>query len=148
MHTHGKQNMNCALAIHRKEEVNMIKEGKNKNYTVSGRINTSQYLFEVKTVPQIFCNKTVQVYPTNYDSLYVVIDFGGFDLASGKGMGFSGGTSLQFRLTASCSYTNLSQLIQILLIQEHLTTSTWTINSIKEPNWIIYSSKAQQILQG
>ena len=34
----------------------------------------------------------VQVYPTNYDSLYVVFDFGGFDLASGKRMGFSGGT--------------------------------------------------------
>ena len=45
----------------------------------------------MKTEPQTFCNKPVQVYPTNYDSVYVVIDFGGFDLASGKRMGFSGG---------------------------------------------------------
>ena len=78
---------NCVLAIHRKEDVNMIKQGKNNYYIVSGRNNTSQYLFEVKTDSQIFCNKPVQVYPTNYDSLYVVIDFCGFDLASGKRMG-------------------------------------------------------------
>ena len=75
-----------------KKDVNMIKQGKNNYYIVSGRNNTSQYLFEVKTKPEVFCNKPVQVYPTNYDSLYVVIDFGGFDLASGKRMGFSGGT--------------------------------------------------------
>ena len=72
------------LAIHRKEDVNMIKQGKNDFYIVSGRNNTSQNLFEVKTKPEVFCNKPVKVYPTNYDSLYVVIDFGGFDLASGK----------------------------------------------------------------
>ena len=83
---------NCVLAIHRKEVINMIKQGKNNNYIVSGRNNTNQYPFEVKTKPEVFCNKPVQVYPTNYDSLYVVIDFGGFDLASGKRMGFSGGT--------------------------------------------------------
>ena len=51
---------NCVLAIHRNEDVNMIKQGKN-NYIVSGRNNTSQYLFEVKTEPKIFCNKPVQV---------------------------------------------------------------------------------------
>ena len=83
---------NCVLAIHRKEDVNMIKQGKNNHYIVSGRNNTNQYLFEVKTKPEVFCNKPVQVYPTNYDSLYVVFDFGGFDLASGRRMGFSGGT--------------------------------------------------------
>ena len=83
---------NCVLAIHRKEDANMIKQGKNNYYIVSGRNNTSQYLLEVKTEPQIFCYKPVQVYPTNYDSLYVVIDFGGFDLASEKRMRFSGGT--------------------------------------------------------
>ena len=55
----------CVLAIHWKEDVNMIKQGKNNYYIVSGRNNTSQYLFEVKTKPEIFCNKPVQVYPTN-----------------------------------------------------------------------------------
>ena len=83
---------NCVLAIHRKEDVNMIKRLKNNYYIVSGRNNTSQYLFELKVEPQIFCNKLVQVHSTNNDSLYVVIDFGGFDLASGKRLGFSGGT--------------------------------------------------------
>ena len=83
---------NCVLAIHRKEDVNMIKREKTNYYFVSGSNNTSQYLFEVKTELKICCNKPVQVYRTNYDSLYVVIDFGGFDLASGKRMGFSGGT--------------------------------------------------------
>ena len=80
------------ISTHRKEDVNMIRQGKNNYYIVSGRNNTSQYLFVIKTEPKIFCEKPVQVYPTNYDSLYVVIDFGGFDLASGKKMGFSGGT--------------------------------------------------------
>ena len=70
----------------------MIKQGKNNYYIVSGRNNTSEYLLEVKTKPEVFCNKSVQEYPTNFDSLYVVIDFGGFDQASGKRMGFSGGT--------------------------------------------------------
>ena len=36
---------NCVLAIHRKEDVNMIKQGKNNYYIVSGCYNTSQYLF-------------------------------------------------------------------------------------------------------
>ena len=70
----------------------MIKQGKTNFYIVNGRNNTSQYLFEIKTKPEVFCSMPVQVYPTNYDSLYVVIDFGGFDLASGKRMRFSGGT--------------------------------------------------------
>ena len=42
---------NCVLAIHRKGDVNMIKQGKNNYYIVSGRKNSSQYLFEVKTEP-------------------------------------------------------------------------------------------------
>ena len=82
----------CVLAIHRKKDVKMIKQRKNNYYIVSGRNNTNQYLFEVKTERNIFCNKPVQLHSTNYDSLYVVIDFVEFDLASGKRMGFSGGT--------------------------------------------------------
>ena len=82
----------CVLAIFRKEDVNMIEQRKNTYNFVSGRNNTSQYLFEVKTESKIFCSKPVQLYPTDYDSLYKVIDFGGFDLASGKRMGFPGAT--------------------------------------------------------
>ena len=82
---------NCVLAIDQKEEINLIKQGKNNYHIVSRRNNTNQYLFEVKTEPELFCNKPVKTYPTNHDSLYVVFDCGGFDLVSGKRMGFSGG---------------------------------------------------------
>ena len=85
---------NCVLSLHQNEDVNMTRQGKNNYYIVSGRNNTSQYLFEVKTEHQYFCNKPIQVYPTNYDSLYMVIDFDGFDLVSEKRMGFSGETQL------------------------------------------------------
>ena len=117
---------NCVLAIHRKEDVNMIKQGKNNYYIVSGRNNTSQYLFEIKTKPEVFCNKPVQVYPTNYESLYVVIDFGGFDLASGKRMGFSGGTQhLQYYQPSVSSddrlFVDPSHAIQIILTQKRLS---------------------------
>ena len=58
--------------------------------------------------PEVFCNKPVQVHSANYDSLYVVIDFGEFDLASGKRMGFSGGTQhLQYYQTSVSSDSNL-----------------------------------------
>ena len=68
---------NCVLAIHWKEDVNMVKQGKNNYSFVSGRNNTSQYLFEVKTGPQLFCNKPVQVYPINsiqYTWLLTLVD--------------------------------------------------------------------------
>ena len=52
---------NCILAIHRKEDVNMIKQGKNNYFIFSGRNNTSQYLFEVKPEPETFCNNSVQL---------------------------------------------------------------------------------------
>ena len=83
---------NCVLATYWKKDVNMIKQEENNYYIVSGRNNTSQNLFEVKREPQFFSNEPVQEYPTNHNSLYVVIDFGGFDIASGKRMGFSGRT--------------------------------------------------------
>ena len=80
------------LTIHREEDINMMKQDKNNYYIVSGRSNTSQYPFEARTDPQIFCNNLVHVNSTNYDWLYEVIDFGGCDPASGKRMVFSGGT--------------------------------------------------------
>ena len=42
---------NCLSAIQPKENVNMIKPGKNNHYIVVARNSTSQYLFEVKTEP-------------------------------------------------------------------------------------------------
>ena len=91
---------NCVSSIRWKEDVNLIEQGKNNYYIVSGRNSTSQYLFAVKTEPQIFCYKQVNVYTTKYASLYVVIDFGGFNLASGKRMGLSVGTQHLQKLPA------------------------------------------------
>ena len=44
---------NCVLAIHRKEVVNVIKQGESNYYIVCGRNNTNQYLFGVKTKPEV-----------------------------------------------------------------------------------------------
>ena len=131
---------NFVLAIHRKEEVNMIKQRKNNYY---GRNNTSQYLLEVKSDSQVFCNEPVQVYPTNYNSLCVVIDFGGFDLASGKRMGFSGRTQhLQYYQPSVLSDGRL-------LVHKPESPRTdypkpGTPHYLKVPNWILYSSEAQR----
>ena len=119
----------CVLAVHRREDVNKIIKGKSYYYFVSGPNNTSQYLFEVKPEPQGFCNKPVHVYSTNYDSLYVVIDFGGFDLASGKRIGFSGGIQhLQYYQPSLSSdgslFVHLSHPMQMTLSQKNLTAST------------------------
>ena len=141
------------LVIHRKEDVNMIKQGKIDYHIVNGRNNTSQYLFEVKTEPKVFCNKPVQVYPTNYDSLYVIINFDGFDVASGKRMGFSGGTQhLQYYRPSVSSDGRLFV---------HKLESPHTENPNPEtPNYlnldyelhqgtklVFYSSKAQRCLK-
>ena len=81
---------NCVLAVHRKEIVNMIKHGSNY-YIVSGNDSTTKFLFEVYNRPQKYCNKPDDVYPTNYESLYVSIQLGGFDMTSGRRLGISMG---------------------------------------------------------
>ena len=55
-------------------------------------------------------------------------------------------TSREFRPTAGFSYTSLIHPIQMTLIQEHLTTSTWIMISIKVPTGlsILESSKMLQ----
>ena len=79
---------NCVLAVHRKEMVNMINHGSNY-YIVSGNDSTTKFLFEVYNRPQKYCNKPNDVYPTNYESLYVSIQLGGFDVTSGRRLGIS-----------------------------------------------------------
>ena len=81
---------NCVLAVHRREIVNMNKHGSNY-YIVCGNDSTTKFLFEVYNRPQKYCNKPDDVYPTNYESLYVSIQFGGFDMTSGRRLGISMG---------------------------------------------------------
>ena len=86
---------NCVLSVLRTEEVNMVKQG-TKYYIISGPDSTTKFVFEVKNNPQKHCGKPTDVYPTNYDSLYVAIISGGFDLRSGRNLSkeWNGATQL------------------------------------------------------
>ena len=77
---------NCVLSVLRTEDVNIVKQG-TKYYLISGPDSTTKFVFEVKNNPQIHCGKPTDIYTTNYDSLYVVIISGGFDLRSGRNLG-------------------------------------------------------------
>ena len=77
---------NCVLSVLRTENVNMVKRG-TKYYKISGPDSTTKIVFEVKNNPQKHCGKLRDIYPTNYDSLYVPIISGGFDLRSGRNLG-------------------------------------------------------------
>ena len=77
---------NCVLSVLRTEEVNMVKQG-TKYYIISGPISTNKLIFEFKNIPQKHCGKPTDIYPTNYDSLYVAIISGGFDLRSARNLG-------------------------------------------------------------
>ena len=74
------------LSVLRTEDVNLVKQG-TKYYIVSGPDSTTKFVFEVKNNPQKHCGKPTDIYPTNYDSLYVAIISGGFDLRSGWNLG-------------------------------------------------------------
>ena len=77
---------NCVLSVLRTEDVNMVKQG-TKYYIISGPDSTKRFVFEVKNNPQNHCGKPTEIYPTNYDSLYVATISGGFDLRSGRNLG-------------------------------------------------------------
>ena len=71
------------LSVSRIEEVLMGKQG-TKFYIISGPGSTTNFVFEVKNNPQKHCGQPTNFYPTNYNSLYVAIIYGGFDLRSGR----------------------------------------------------------------
>ena len=73
------------LSVLRTEEVNMVKQG-SKYYIISGPGSTTKFVFEVKNNPQKYCGKPTDIYPTNYDSLYVAIISGVFDLRSERNL--------------------------------------------------------------
>ena len=74
------------LSVLRTEDVNMVKQG-TKCYIISGPDSTTKFVFEVKNNSQKHCGKPTDIYPTNYDSLYVAIISGGIDLRSGRNLG-------------------------------------------------------------
>ena len=74
---------NYVLSVLRTENVNMVKQ-ETKCYIISGPNSTIKFVFEVKNNPQKPCGKPTDIYPTNYDSLYVATISGGFDLKPGR----------------------------------------------------------------
>ena len=77
---------NCDLSVLRTEDVNMMKQG-TKHYINTGPNSTTKFVFEVKNNPQKHCGKLTDIYPTKYDSHYVAIMSGDFDLRSGRNLG-------------------------------------------------------------
>ena len=47
---------------------------------------TTKNELEIKNNPQKHCGKPTDIYPTNYDSLYVAITSGGFEIRSGRNL--------------------------------------------------------------
>ena len=74
------------LSVLRTEDVHMVKQG-TKYYIISGPDSTTKFVLEVKNNLQKHCGKPTDIYPTKYDSLYVAIISGGFDLRSGRNIG-------------------------------------------------------------
>ena len=64
----------------------MLKQG-TKYYIISGPDSTTKFVFEVKNNPQKHCGKPTDIYSTIYDSLYLAIISGGFELRSGRNLG-------------------------------------------------------------
>ena len=69
----------------------------NHYYIVSQNTPENKYLFEVKNHPQRLCNKPTEVYLTTYDSMYVAIHYGGFDMKTGRKLNELGPHLLQYQ---------------------------------------------------
>ena len=77
---------NCVSSILRSEEANMVRQG-TKFYIISGPDSTTKFVFEVKKHYSKTFGKPTDIHLTIYDSLYVAIISGGFDLRSGRNLG-------------------------------------------------------------
>ena len=74
---------NCILSVLKKDYAHMLKND-NHYQIVSQNTAENKYLFQVKNNPQHLCNKITEVYPITYDSMYVAIHYGGFDIKTGR----------------------------------------------------------------
>ena len=69
-------------------------------FIVSQITSGNKYLVEVKNHPQHLCNKPTEVYPTTYDSIYVAIHYGGFDMKTGQKINELGPHLVQYQNNA------------------------------------------------
>ena len=77
----------------------------NHYYIVSQNTSENKYLFEVKNHPEYLCNKPTEVYPTTYDSMYVAVHYGRFDMETGREINELGSHLLQYQNNAFISQT-------------------------------------------
>ena len=85
----------CILSDLREDYAHMLKND-NHYYIVSQKSWENKYLFEVKNHPQHLRNKPTELYPTTYDSMYVAIHYGGFDMKTGREINETGPHILQY----------------------------------------------------
>ena len=87
---------NCILSILKEDYAHMLKND-NHYYTVSKNTSENKYLFEVKNHAQHLCKKPTEVYPTTYESMYVAIHYGGFDMKTRRKINELGPHFLQYQ---------------------------------------------------
>ena len=71
-------------------------ENDNHCYIVSQNTSENKYIFEKKNNPQHLLNKSTEVYPTTYDSMYIAIHYCGFDMKTGRKNNEQGLQNLQY----------------------------------------------------
>ena len=96
---------NCVLSVLRTEDGNMVKQGI-KYYIISGPDSATNLVFEVKNNLQEHCGKPRDIYPTNYDSLYVANISGVFDLRSERNVDRERNGATQLLQYIAATYNN------------------------------------------
>ena len=93
---------NCILSVLKEYYAHMLKND-NHYYIVSQNTSENKYLFEVENHPRHLCNKPTEVYPTTYDSMYVAIHYGGFDMKTRRKINELGPHLIQYQNNAFLS---------------------------------------------
>ena len=88
---------NCVVSVLKEDYAHML-ENDNHYYIVGQNTSENKYLFEVKNHPQHLCNKPTEAFPTIYDSMYVAIHYGGFDMKTGPKLNELGPHLLQYQI--------------------------------------------------
>ena len=139
----------CILTVLKEEYVNMIKND-DQYYLVSRNDSENKHLFETKNRPQKLRNKPSDVYPTTYESLFVAINYGGFDMKTGGNMIQQEDKVHKMRLPLMTKKEMNQALVNsgllVTIIQIHILEHgrTWNTNYNREPNWTIFSLRAPE----
>ena len=86
----------CILSVLKGDYAHMLKN-ENHYYIVSQNTSETKNFFDVTNHPQHLCNKPTEVYPTTYDSMYVSIHNGEFNMKIGRKFNELGSHFLQYQ---------------------------------------------------